>query len=130
MLGKAVYEGVLLELPLAGFFLKKFSGQRCDLCDLASLDPEVHRHLLALRHYKGAWAGAGFGRGAHGRQERTAAAGGTQWAPGSSQRAAAARLLLHHAHQALPWPLNVTRATPHPLPPAPPPPQATLPTSP
>jgi hypothetical protein len=54
MLGKAVYEGVLLELPLAGFFLKKFSGKRCDLGDLASLDPEVHRHLLALRHFKGA----------------------------------------------------------------------------
>ena len=54
MLGKAVAEGLLLELPLAGFFLKKFSGRPCDLNDLADLDAEVHRHLLALRHYKGA----------------------------------------------------------------------------
>lgn len=54
MLGKAVFEGVLLELPLAGFFLKKFSGKLCDLGDLASLDPDVHRNLLALREYQGA----------------------------------------------------------------------------
>lgn len=60
MLGKAVYEGILLELPLAGFFLKKFGGKACDLEDLASLDPEVHRHLLALRHFTGgALAGTG-----------------------------------------------------------------------
>ena len=31
MLGKAVFEGVLLELPLAPFFLKKMRGARCDL---------------------------------------------------------------------------------------------------
>lgn len=31
MLGKALYEGILLDLPLAGFFLKKFRTQHCDV---------------------------------------------------------------------------------------------------
>jgi ubiquitin-protein ligase E3 C len=53
MLGKALWEGQLLELPLAGFVLKKMRGQRCDVNDLPSLDPELAKHLLALRHYKG-----------------------------------------------------------------------------
>ncbi|KAI8471302.1 MAG: hypothetical protein J3K34DRAFT_417756 [Monoraphidium minutum] len=60
MLGKAVSEGVLLELPLAGFFLKRMAGRRCDLGDLASLDPEVHTHLLALRHYAGDFSDLGL----------------------------------------------------------------------
>lgn len=50
MLGKAVYEGILLELPLAGFFLKKFRFVNCDLNDLPLLDPEVYRNLVKLRH--------------------------------------------------------------------------------
>ncbi|GIL88261.1 hypothetical protein Vretimale_14138 [Volvox reticuliferus] len=51
MLGKAMYENILLELPLAGFFLKKFRGARCDLNDLPTLDPELYRSLLQLRAY-------------------------------------------------------------------------------
>ena len=31
MLGKALYEGILLDLPLAGFFLKKFRTSYCDV---------------------------------------------------------------------------------------------------
>ena len=31
MLGKALYEGILLDLPLAGFFLKKFRTSHCDV---------------------------------------------------------------------------------------------------
>ncbi|GIL56261.1 hypothetical protein Vafri_11597 [Volvox africanus] len=58
MLGKAMYENILLELPLAGFFLKKFRGTRCDLNDLPTLDPELYRSLLRLReHFSGASAG-------------------------------------------------------------------------
>ncbi|KAG2447722.1 hypothetical protein HYH02_007182 [Chlamydomonas schloesseri] len=51
MLGKAMYENVLLELPLAGFFLKKFRGAHCDLNDLPTLDPELYRNLLRLREH-------------------------------------------------------------------------------
>ncbi|KXZ44858.1 hypothetical protein GPECTOR_61g811 [Gonium pectorale] len=56
MLGKALYENVLLELPLAGFFLKKFRGAHCDLNDLPTLDPELYRNLLLLREHFGAAA--------------------------------------------------------------------------
>lgn len=58
MLGKCLFEGMLLELPLASFFLKKMRGGLCDINDLPSLDPEVYRHLLTLRHYTGARAHA------------------------------------------------------------------------
>lgn len=53
MLGKCLYEGMLLELPLAAFFLKKMRGGVCDINDMPSLDPEVYKHLLQLRHYQG-----------------------------------------------------------------------------
>jgi ubiquitin-protein ligase E3 C len=53
MLGKSLYEGMLLELPLAAFFLKKMRGGVCDINDLPSLDPEVYRHLAQLKHYNG-----------------------------------------------------------------------------
>jgi ubiquitin-protein ligase E3 C len=57
MLGKALWEGMLLEMPLAGFLLKKMRGLRCDVNDMYSLDPEVARHLMQLRHYKGEQGG-------------------------------------------------------------------------
>ena len=53
MLGKSLYEGILLELPLAAFFLKKMRGGVCEINDLPSLDTEVYKNLLQLRHYKG-----------------------------------------------------------------------------
>lgn len=53
MLGKCLFEGMLLELPLAAFFLKKMRGGVCDINDMPSLDPEVYKHLLQLRHYQG-----------------------------------------------------------------------------
>lgn len=54
VLGKAVYEGILLELPLAGFFLKKFQNLRNnDISDLPSLDPELYKQLMFLRTYDG-----------------------------------------------------------------------------
>jgi ubiquitin-protein ligase E3 C len=52
MLGKAVYEGILVDLPLAGFFLAKLrDGRPPELNDLATLDPELFRHLLSLKRY-------------------------------------------------------------------------------
>eukprot|EP00882_Tetradesmus_deserticola_P020781 GHRQ01022458.1.p1 GENE.GHRQ01022458.1~~GHRQ01022458.1.p1 ORF type:complete len:327 (+),score=159.78 GHRQ01022458.1:847-1827(+) len=56
MLGKSLYEGMLLELPLAAFFLKKMRGGVCDINDMPSLDPEVYRHLAQLKHYNGDFA--------------------------------------------------------------------------
>ncbi|MEW5297235.1 MAG: hypothetical protein WDW36_000459 [Sanguina aurantia] len=53
MLGKAMYEGILVELPFAGFFLKKLRGGYCDLQDMPTLDPEVARNLSSLATYRG-----------------------------------------------------------------------------
>ncbi|XP_047041902.1 ubiquitin-protein ligase E3C [Helicoverpa zea] len=50
MLGKAMYENLLVELPLAEFFLGKLCGcGEADVHALASLDPALHRGLLLLR---------------------------------------------------------------------------------
>lgn len=46
-------QGILLELPLAGFFLKKLLRRGCDVNDLPSLDAELYRSLLILRDYEG-----------------------------------------------------------------------------
>lgn len=47
-----MYDGILLELPLAHFFLKKFQHQLCDLHDLPSLDSDVYNSLIQLRSQK------------------------------------------------------------------------------
>ena len=52
MLGKALYENMLVELPLASFFLSKLLGQQLvnvDIDHLDSLDPELYRNLLKLK---------------------------------------------------------------------------------
>lgn len=49
MVGKALWEGILIDVPLAGFFLKKFRGALCDVDDLFTLDPELYRHVMSLR---------------------------------------------------------------------------------
>jgi hypothetical protein len=48
ILGKAMYEGIIVELPLAAFFLKKLRGGSSDLNDLPSLDRQLYRNLLEL----------------------------------------------------------------------------------
>jgi hypothetical protein len=53
LLGKALYTGMLVELPFAPFFLSKLLGQQSFLNDLASLDPDLHRNLLFLKTYEG-----------------------------------------------------------------------------
>ena len=50
VLGKAVYEQILVDVPLAGFFLSKLRDRRPpELNDLSSLDPELYHHLLGLK---------------------------------------------------------------------------------
>ncbi|CAL4147386.1 unnamed protein product, partial [Meganyctiphanes norvegica] len=56
MLGKALYENLLVEVPLAGFFLSKLLGRSSSSVEfhhLDSLDPELCRNLLYLKTYTG-----------------------------------------------------------------------------
>lgn len=53
LLGKAMYEGILVDIPFATFFLSKLKQKHNYLNDLPSLDPELYRHLLFLKHYRG-----------------------------------------------------------------------------
>lgn len=45
--------GILVELPLAGFFLKKFRGMYCDIGDLPTLDPQLYKSLMFLKRCAG-----------------------------------------------------------------------------
>ncbi len=38
-----LFPGILVELPLAPFFLKRFGGAHSSINDLPTLDPELHR---------------------------------------------------------------------------------------
>uniref|UniRef100_A0A1A9WVS9 HECT-type E3 ubiquitin transferase n=1 Tax=Glossina brevipalpis TaxID=37001 RepID=A0A1A9WVS9_9MUSC len=55
ILGKAIYENLLVGLPLAEFFLTKLAGKYADvdIHQLASLDPELYKNLLYLKDYEG-----------------------------------------------------------------------------
>ncbi|CAH7688506.1 hypothetical protein BY996DRAFT_8560820, partial [Phakopsora pachyrhizi] len=53
VLGKALYEGILVDVDFADFFLNKWLGKQSYLDDLASLDPELYQGLLFLKNYKG-----------------------------------------------------------------------------
>ena len=56
ILGKALYENLLVELPFASFFLSKilscYRGD-VDIHHLASLDPSMYKNLLYLKAYEG-----------------------------------------------------------------------------
>ncbi|XP_069702572.1 ubiquitin-protein ligase E3C isoform X1 [Periplaneta americana] len=62
ILGKALYENLLVELPLAEFFLSKLVGRHSDVDvhHLASLDPVMYRNLLFLKSYEGDVADLGL----------------------------------------------------------------------
>ncbi|KAG6843731.1 hypothetical protein H0H87_001111 [Tephrocybe sp. NHM501043] len=53
ILGKAMYEGILVDVAFAGFFLAKWLGKQSFLDDLASLDPDLYNGLVFLKHYAG-----------------------------------------------------------------------------
>ncbi|EPS68435.1 hypothetical protein M569_06334, partial [Genlisea aurea] len=53
ILAKAMFEGILVDIPFATFFLSKLKQKYNYLNDLPSLDPELYRHLIFLKHYKG-----------------------------------------------------------------------------
>ncbi|KIK27397.1 hypothetical protein PISMIDRAFT_93249 [Pisolithus microcarpus 441] len=53
ILGKALYEGILVEVAFAGFFLAKWLDKQSFLNDLASLDPDLYQGLVFLKNYTG-----------------------------------------------------------------------------
>ncbi|KAL9875983.1 LOW QUALITY PROTEIN: ubiquitin-protein ligase E3C-like [Glossina fuscipes fuscipes] len=55
ILGKTIDENILVELPLAEFFLTKLAGKYADvdIHQLASLDLELYKNLLYLKDYEG-----------------------------------------------------------------------------
>ncbi|KAF6199134.1 hypothetical protein GE061_007159 [Apolygus lucorum] len=62
MLGKAIYENILVDVPLAEFFLSKLVGKNFDQClnSLASIDPDLYRNITKLRQYKGDFSELGL----------------------------------------------------------------------
>ncbi|WFD01594.1 HECT-type E3 ubiquitin transferase [Malassezia obtusa] len=56
ILGKALYEGILVDVKLANFFLGKWLGHQSyldDLASLQSLDADLYRGLIQLKNYPG-----------------------------------------------------------------------------
>ncbi|KAI9355105.1 hypothetical protein DFJ73DRAFT_826193 [Zopfochytrium polystomum] len=53
VVGKAIYEGILMDVGFAGFFLAKWLGRASYLDDLPSLDPVLYNGLLELKTHTG-----------------------------------------------------------------------------
>eukprot|EP00741_Cyanophora_paradoxa_P002456 tig00000076_g2380.t1 len=53
LLAKALYEGIVVEIPLAPFFLLKLLGRRPTIEDLPTLDAPLYKSLCFLKTYSG-----------------------------------------------------------------------------
>eukprot|EP00286_Rhodomonas_abbreviata_P029160 CAMPEP_0181295514 /NCGR_PEP_ID=MMETSP1101-20121128/4191_1 /TAXON_ID=46948 /ORGANISM="Rhodomonas abbreviata, Strain Caron Lab Isolate" /LENGTH=1052 /DNA_ID=CAMNT_0023400277 /DNA_START=89 /DNA_END=3247 /DNA_ORIENTATION=+ len=53
IVGKAIYDGILIELRMAPFFLRKMLGKEMFFDDLKSLDPELYKNLMFVKNYTG-----------------------------------------------------------------------------
>ncbi|XP_057818767.2 E3 ubiquitin-protein ligase UPL7 isoform X1 [Cryptomeria japonica] len=53
VVGKALYEGILLDYCFSHVFVRKLLGRYSFLDELSGLDPELHRNLMYLKHYEG-----------------------------------------------------------------------------
>ncbi|XP_037093426.1 ubiquitin-protein ligase E3B-like [Pollicipes pollicipes] len=58
MLGKAVYEGIVVDVPFAPFFLSELLGHShknlyCSVDELPSLDPELYKNITYIKRYEG-----------------------------------------------------------------------------
>ncbi|KAM7312031.1 ubiquitin-protein ligase E3B isoform X4 [Ixodes scapularis] len=58
MLGKAVYEGIVVDVPFASFFLSQLLGHQhsalySSIDELPSLDADLYRSLTLIKHYEG-----------------------------------------------------------------------------
>merc|ERR1719421_1977104 len=54
ILAKTVYEGILVELPLAPFFVSRLLGRTNTVADLPSLDKALYDSLMFVKRYEGA----------------------------------------------------------------------------
>lgn len=52
-IGKALYEGILLDVKFAGFLLARLLGRNVFLEELKELDEEVWKSLTFIKHYEG-----------------------------------------------------------------------------
>jgi len=59
-LGKAICDGVVVDLPLASFFLSKLLGRYNFFDELATLDPDLYKNLVFMKHYSGDVADLGL----------------------------------------------------------------------
>ncbi|XP_043697207.1 E3 ubiquitin-protein ligase UPL7 [Telopea speciosissima] len=53
VVGKALYEGILLDYSFSHAFVQKLLGRYSFLDELSTLDPELYRNLMYLKHYDG-----------------------------------------------------------------------------
>ncbi|XP_064648502.1 ubiquitin-protein ligase E3B-like isoform X2 [Lineus longissimus] len=58
MLGKTIYEGIVVDVPFANFFLSHILGHQhnatySSIDELPSLDPELYKSLSYVKHYEG-----------------------------------------------------------------------------
>ena len=53
IVGKALYEGVLLKVRFAKFFLLRLISKSNQFDDLKSLDPQLYSNLLSVKYYDG-----------------------------------------------------------------------------
>jgi len=53
VLAKTLYEGILVELPLAPFFVSKLLGRTNTVADLPSMDQALYDSLMYVRNYEG-----------------------------------------------------------------------------
>lgn len=58
MLGKAVYEGIVVDVPFASFFLSQLLGHQhgalySSIDELPSLDADLYRSLTCIKHHEG-----------------------------------------------------------------------------
>lgn len=60
IVGKSMFDGILVNIQFASFFLRKLLKLYNYVDDLKSLDPEVHKHLMWLNSYKGDFADLGI----------------------------------------------------------------------
>ncbi|KAJ3352922.1 hypothetical protein GGF32_003257 [Allomyces javanicus] len=53
VIGKVLYDGILVEATFAPFFINKWLGMRNFVDDMPSMDPELYKHLMFLKNYDG-----------------------------------------------------------------------------
>ncbi|XP_042041687.1 E3 ubiquitin-protein ligase UPL7-like isoform X2 [Salvia splendens] len=53
IVGKALYEGILLDFYFSHVFVQKLLGRYNFLDELSTLDPELYRNLMYVKHYDG-----------------------------------------------------------------------------